>query len=177
METAREIVKERFFREGFTYIFATINKDFWWLKQKKKVRKSSAKTDKNVHNLKKKKKNPSPNQLIVHSFLLLHIWKEYPGFNSQSYWRKSCSLLHTSWKSHPWWERAGSPIRSSTLLPEAVIWHDSGYCDSTAHVPTPLTAPAIDPWQFVQSHCYWNQEWHLQKNHLAKNHVPDCFLP
>lgn len=59
METAREIVKERFFREGFTYIFATINKDFWWLKQKKKVRKSSAKTDKNVHNLKKKKKIPA----------------------------------------------------------------------------------------------------------------------
>lgn len=75
--------------------------------------------------------------------LLLHIGKEYTGFNSQSCWRQSCSLLHTSWKSHPWWERAGSPIRSSTLLPEAVIWHDSGFGDSAAHVPTLLLQQLI----------------------------------
>lgn len=79
-------------------------------------------------------------------FLLLCTWKEYTGFNSQRCWRKSCSVLHT-WKSHPQWERAGSSIRSLTLLPEAVIWHGSGYDsrfgDNTAHVPTPLSAPAV----------------------------------
>lgn len=62
VETATEVVKVRFFREGFTCIFDTKDliwyKDFWWLKEKKKekeIRNSSAKIDQNVHNLETRK--------------------------------------------------------------------------------------------------------------------------
>lgn len=163
----RDSQREIFQRRVHIYFWYYKKRFFGDWRKEQKVRKSSDKTDQNVHNLKTGGKIPAWNSWSCFLFLWLHIWKEYTGFNSQRYWRKSCSVLHTSWKSHPWWERAGYPIRSFTLLPEAVIWHDSGYdsgfADNTAHVPTLLATPAVDPWQSVQSHCSWNQGWKIMR--------------
>lgn len=124
----------------------------------------------------KKIKNPTPKQLKLLSFPLLQIWKEYPGVNLESWWRKACSLLHTSWKSHPWWERSGS--QSDPLLFCLRLWFDV----TVGLVTIPHMFPPL--WllqRLIHANLYshiviWIKDGSCRNMTWQKN-VPGCFFP
>lgn len=111
-------------------------------------------------------KKPTPKLLKLLYFLLLPIWKEYPWVNLQSCWRKTCILLHTSWKSQAWWERSGS--QSDLPLFCLRLWFDM----TVDLVTIPHVFPPL--WQLIHARVtLWSEsrmalaeKWLGKKIHL-----------